>query len=278
MGGYGIHINKNGISELDEVVFDTENMVPLIGVQYAMEMIFGISKDPSHNPISIPRLDTIMELAGKDSILLPDTDVAYNSTMPYPYLHKVCLFGIGTDGADYGALSVREVKYYDTRIGENLDEGEMIPFRYTNDSLSPEAKKKYFGKKKVNEVNAYYLKKFDSPVHMFHLYKNGEADPNGFYSDGNPVDGDYFSMKSPTGVESFAECRLTIDKTDAREWFQSSGSIEDSRVNTIALFSGVYDERLDDYAYIQMFSKLNIPTEPLSLTKDMNIIYRTYGA
>ena len=39
LGGYGLHKNSQGISELDEVVFDRTNMVPLGGVQFAMEML-----------------------------------------------------------------------------------------------------------------------------------------------------------------------------------------------------------------------------------------------
>ena len=60
-------------------------------------------------------------------------------------------------------------------------------------------------------------------------------------------------------------------------------------MNSIALYSAVYDdgaklnpadknELKGDYADIHLFSKLNIPTEPMSLTKDMHIIYRVYGS
>ena len=44
-GGHGIHRNPlTGKSELDEVIFGPlHNTVTISGVQYAMEMIFGIS-------------------------------------------------------------------------------------------------------------------------------------------------------------------------------------------------------------------------------------------
>ena len=40
--GYGRYTDNRGISQLQEVVFEEENMVPIGGVQYAMEKLFGV--------------------------------------------------------------------------------------------------------------------------------------------------------------------------------------------------------------------------------------------
>ena len=256
IGGYGLHKNEFGVSEFDEIVFDTENMVPLIGVQYAMEAIFGVK-----GSIGIPSLNDAYQIGAQGS------DVVPSGGMPYAYGQKVCLFGIGTGGAASNNLTVLEVKYNETDIVD------MVPFRFTNEALSSSDISKYYGKKIVDGVQGYYLKRFDNDPIIKHLYKNGDEG-----EDGSEVDSSYFTTISDMGVESFTECCLTISKKDVREWFAHNGNIEESRVNSIALFTAVYDEDLKDYADIQLFSKLNIPTEPLSLVKDMNIIYRVYGA
>lgn len=254
--GYGLHKNEFGISELDEVVFSGENMVPIGGVQYAMEMIFG-----AKGSLLIPSLNDTYQIGAQGSSVAP------SGGMPYPYGQKVCLFGIGTGGAAENNLTALEVKYNEYGIVD------MIPFRYTNESLSSADASKYYGKKIIDNTTAYFLKKFDTEPIIKHLYKNGEEG-----EDGSEVDSTIYTSSSELGIESFTEACLTITKKDVREWFEANGKIEESRVNSIALFTAVYDSEQNDYANIQMFSKLNIPTEPLSLTKDMNIIYRVYGA
>ena len=85
-----------------------------------------------------------------------------------------------------------------------------------------------------------------------------------------------------TAVESFTECVLRITKKDVKEWFISIGQEDRTRITTIALFNGRFVKNTSDpgdygdYQDVRMFSKLNIPTEYLSLTKDLNIIYRVY--
>ena len=261
IGGYGLHKNSLGISELDEVVFDKTNMVPLGGVQFAMEMIYGVA-----GPIAIPRLD-----AEPYNIGAVGSTVAPSGGMPHPYGQKVCLFGVGYGGTEENNLTVIEVKYNDYEVAS------MVPFRYTADPLSEADKLKYYGKKAESGSNivSYYLKRFDEDPIIHHLRKNGVEG-----EDGSEITSREEAYNTPIGegIETFTESLLTISKKDVREWFDSIGKIEETRINSIGLFSAVYDAELKDYANITLFSKLNIPTEPLSLTKDMNIIYRVYGS
>lgn len=255
IGGYGLKTNELGLSELDEVVFEKDNLVPIGGVQFVMEMLFGVK-----GSLEIPSLNTVANIGAQSTTIVPSND------MPYPYGQKVCLFGIGTGGASENNLTALEVKYHESEISD------MIPFRYTNEELSETDRDKYFGKKIVEDTTAYYLKRFDKNPDIRHFFKNGEEG-----EDGSEVDNSFFNTGSETGVESFTEACLTVSRKDVREWFESFGEIEVPRVNSIALFSAIYDPNAKDYANIQLFSKLNIPTETLSLVKDMNIIYRVYG-
>lgn len=256
IGGYGLYTDDKGISQLKEVVFSTENLVPLGGVQYAMESIFGVK-----GPVTVPTLNDAYGIGAIGSTIAP------SGGLPYAYGQKVCLFGIGTGGAAENNLSVLDVKYNENNIVD------MVPFRYTNEYLASSDQGKYYGKKNVDGIQAYFLKAFDQDAVIRHLYKNGEEG-----EDGSEVDSSIWDSTSEIGIESFVEMQLTISKKDVREWFEAQGNIEECRVNSIGLYTAVYDATLKDYANIQLFSKLNIPTEPLALTKDMNIIYRVYGA
>jgi hypothetical protein len=256
MGGYDLYRDNNGISHLGEVVFETENMVPIGGVQYAMEQIFGIK-----GSLAIPTLNDTLQIGAIGST------ITASNGMPYPYGQRVCLFGVGTGGAAENNISALDVKYNETGLAD------MVPFRYSSEYLSSTDQDKYYGKKTVNGITAYYLKAFDQEPEEYNLYKNGE---NG--EDGTKVDSNYFSAYSEIGVQSFTECNLSISKKDLREWFEANDDIELCRVNTIGLFTAVYDAAKGDYANIKLFSKLNIPTESFSSAKEMNIIYRVFGA
>lgn len=257
IGGYGLHTNpETGMSELDEVVFETENMVPIGGVQFAMEQIFGVA-----GPLIVP------SLSKNDGIGATDSTMEGSANNPHPYGTKVCLFGIGVEGAAENNLTANEVTYLESKVSG------MVPFRYTNQALSEDDQKKYFGKKMVKETQAYYLKAFDG-VPVIHNFKASNVEGE----DGDEVTSDAFDTVSDKTIQSLTEMNLTISKKDIKEWFTAQGNVEDSRVNSIALYSAVYDVDKGDYADIHMFSKLNIPTEPMSLTKDMHVIYRVYGS
>lgn len=268
--GHGLHTNANGMSELDEVIFETTNMVPLIGVQFAMEMIFGINgADGEHGNIKIPR--PVVE--GK---VLGANDIKGTDGLPYPYGQCVCLFGIGSGGASDNNLTANEVFYNETNVSN------MIPFRYfasNADNLTADEKRMYFGKASSNNgtYTGYYLKRFDQDPIIYHKRKNNINENE----DGSDVDESIFtngaSLAAGT-IESFTECHLTITQADVREYFAARGNTEVPRINSLALYSAAKGANETDYSNIQLFSKLNIPTEVLTLTKDMNIIYRVYGA
>lgn len=255
IGGYDLYKNDRGISELGEVVFRTHNMVPIGGVQYVMEMLYGVT-----GPIVVPTLNE-KGIGAQSSTVVP------SESMPYAYGQKVCLFGVGTGGANENNLTALEVKYNEHELNG------MVPFRYTSLPLAETDKLKYFGMKTDEGGTAYYLKTFDADPAIKHLYKDGEDG-----EDGSEVNSSVFGSSNEVGIESFTETLLTISKKDIREWFAYNGNVETPRINTIGLFTAVYDSVKHDYANIKLFSKLNIPTEPLSLSKDMNIIYRVYGA
>lgn len=262
--GYGLHKNEFGISDLDEVVFDTCNMVPIGGVQYAMEMIFGIKGKHQFPTLDKPGNDGI---GSYNESLRSGTD-----GMPYYYGQRVCLFGVGYGGAAENNITVKEVKYTEAFIDN------MVPFRYTNEPLKYENNNlfgKYYGRRDVQGTTGYYLKTFNEDPKIYHRYKNGINS-----EDGDEIDTDLeYDQSVSVGIETYTEILFTISQDDVREWFDSM-QIEPPRINSIGLFTAVFDNSIgaDDYTNIKLFSKFNMPTEVLLNQKSMDIIYRVYGS
>lgn len=260
LGGYDRYTDRSGISQLGEVVFSRENMVPIGGVQYVMERLFEVS-----GSITIGYLNSSSAMGYGSQAITPAP-----SGQVYPGGHKVCLFGVGIGGAASNSTSAYDVRYNETNLAN------PVPFKFT-DNLTGTDIGKYYGKKQmtVGDVtkDAYYLKAFDSDPTIKHLWKDGVD-----YEDGTEVDSSVFTSTRTDGIQTFTEILMTITKDDLKGWFEANGNIEEMRINEIALFSGYYNSIDMDYERIMMFSKLNIPTEPLSVSKDLNIIYRVFGS
>lgn len=303
LGGHGIRRTKAGYSVLNEKIFDTHNMVPLGGVQYCMSRLF--ESDPS---ITVPTLyDQSGYTIGLPNKQIEDYDVydyhvpatsdePQTKTLKYPVGHHVCLFGIGITGTAENNVSLYPVSYTEnsmfiskTTTDGALIEGTMIPFRYTSTELSESEQTKYFGRKDMgNGFYAYYLKTFESEPAIRHYYKTSDDDD---YIDA--VDNTVWNSVSSHHIDSFAEIVLKINSNDVKQWAEATEGISSAKVNTVALFCADYNEfgysglsqatggqvtLPPDYQNVYMFSKLTIPTEPLELNKDLDIIYRVYGS
>lgn len=289
IGGYGIHKNPvTGISELDETIFTTSNTVVLGGVQYAMEQIFGVA-----GPITVPTLYSQLGIGPADKIYTGRTiDVPYGNghyDMPYAYGNRVCLFGVGLSGYGGGenAITKYPVDYRENAVqniksgsdGTKLD-GLMIPFRYTSQDLSLTDQVKYFGIKEESDTGytGYFLKRFEAEPTIYH-YWNTSGTVDGSEDDAAEVSpSEVWDSTRTTAVLSLTEMQLKITNKDIKEYFELNGSLGDPRFNTVALYDAIYDKDVGDYRNVRMFSKLYIPNENLSLSKDLDLIYRVYGA
>lgn len=264
----------------------SENMVPIGGVDYLMQMLFGVN----NTQFTIPTLYSMHGIGAADSPSPAETYATPNGSKSilYRYGHLVQLYGVGITGTAENDVTVHDVDYRErdiylsrkTKDGLTL-KGTMIPFRVTADALSETDKKMYFGKKlEENLATSYYLKRFETDAMIKHAWVTGEETEEDFLVSADDV------WNNTTGlnlVESFTEIILRITKKDIKEWFAIQDQKERCRINTLALFNGrfvVNEETGDfgDYQDVRLFSKLNIPTEYLVLTKDLNIIYRVYGA
>ncbi len=285
IAGYGRHTTPDKGSYLDKVLFKRSNMVPIGGVQYVMEKLFNVSGQVNTGYISDP--DFPFPFGA-------DTDTSLNTIIdpltgkpvaPYSPQHHVCLFGVGTGGAPENSVTATDVSYNERALVQ------PIPFRIVSaedsdnyPALTSSEAAMYWGKKVhadfmgVSNATLYYAKQFDSDPEIIHLWRDN-PDPD---EDGTNVTesgaGTVFDSIRTEGIESFTEINLTISKKDLKQYFNAIGMPESARINELALYCAEKDSSRGDFTNIKLFSKLNFQTEPLSTTKDMEIIYRVYGS
>ena len=295
--GHGFHDGGFGKSYLDETIDIVKNTVPICGVQTALQYIFGVQ-----GPITVPTLYDETNGIGHPNV---DVDPAYNYLLPdhsdehdplsgsttktplYNTGHRVQLFGIGVTGTAENNITVHKVGYREMSINMDGDpNGIMYPFRYTASELDGTEKTKYFGKLYDDKTGAtgYYLKRFENEPVIKHIWKTQDT-----MDTDNEIQVDNDTVNDRTrndAIQTFSEMHLQITKKDLKEFFRDKlEQPESCRFNCIALYDGYYTEagKLDndlfgDFANVRLFSKLNIPTEHLSLQKDLEIIYRVYGS
>lgn len=288
IGGYGdININPLGKSTIGEVCFRQSNIVPIGGVSRVMQLLFGVPE----NQIIVP---TLYEESGIGSPNSPAPTETYNTpdgtqSIIYRYGNRVQLFGIGITGTAENDVTVYKPDYRDKSIDitkVNSDgltvTGTMLPFRYTVEVLNSNERKQYFGKKVDSKgITGYYLKKFETEPVIKHIWKTGEDIENETLVSASDV---WNNTTGLNAVESFTEIILKISKKDVKEWFAALEQEDRTRINTLALFSGEFVQDITnpvdygDYRDVQLFSKLCINPEYLSITKDLNIVYRVYGS
>jgi len=288
IGGYGdVKLNPLGKSTLGETCFRQHNIVPIGGVSYVMEHLFGIPE----TQISIPTLYDETGIGLPNSIAPTETyETPYGTrSIVYRYGHCVQLFGVGVTGTAESDSTIYSPDYRDKSIElskVNSDgltiTGTMLPFRYTVDTLPTSERKQYFGKKVDSKgVTGYYLKKFETEPVIKHIWKTGEDVENETLVSPTDV---WNNTSGLNAVESFTEIILKISKKDIKEWFAALEQEDRARINTIALFNGQFindksnPADFGEFRDIKLFSKLCIKPEYLSMAKDLNIIYRVYGS
>lgn len=286
IGGYG-EVNENplGKSTLGEVCFRSSNIVPIGGVSYVMQKLFGVEEEQ----IDIPTLYEENGIGYPNSTPATETYESPDGkkTIVYRYGHLVQLYGVGITGTAENDVTIYKPDYREKNINitkVNTDgltvTGTMVPFRYTAETLDTTERKMYFGKKKDSKgVTGYYLKKFESEPTIKHVWKTGEDTDETLIASSDV----WTNTAGLNAVESFTEIILKISKKDVKEWFIELEQPDRTRINTIALFDGQYvpnetnPSDTGDYRDVRLFSKLCINPEYLNLSKDLNIIYRVYG-
>ena len=300
--GYGYNDGGMKASYLDETIGIAKNTVPIIGVETAFQYIFGVkgplgfhslytetANDPDggigHSDVGVK--DSYSYLSPDHSKENDPLSGASTNSPIYNTGQFVQLFGVGVTGTAENNITVHKVGYRETSINMEGDpNGIMYPFRYTASELDASEKTKYFGKREDKNTGAigYYLKRFETKPQIKHIWKTQDT-----MDSDKEILVDNTTLNDATrndAIQTFCEMHLQITKKDLKEFFADKlEQPESCRFNCIALYDGYYTEEgkpdnelFGDYANVRLFSKLNIPTEHLSLQKDLEIIYRVYGS
>ena len=236
----------------DTILFEKDNKVILAGSTFTALKHFKNLKVPVMT-------ETYNHSLGLDnSISVTDSEERTDS--------YIWLFAVGIGGCGPEASQVRDVDYT-----KWIAPSELIPFRYphTNNDLSDDLRKKYFGRKTIANSDriAYYFKGFDGIQ-----FKQQ-------YIDGTPIDSNIYISDNSVEVESFVELKMSITNKDCREFFAGTTGLNDAKVNTISLLEAV-EKEIDGVKYYQNIrpvTKLNFPTETLvDETKGIDIVYSLF--
>ena len=302
IAGHGFHPGKDRfhLSYLDEVIIGPEeNMVPISGVQYLFEQVFGVK-----GPLTFPTAYTAHGIGVADetdcpTYIIPEpksgdiSGLSYQRDTIHPVGEFVQLLGLGITGTAENNVTLHKVGYRETDIEmviRNADgniDGIMLPFRYTESELDANEKRRYFGKRLDDSTGktAYYLKRFDAWPEIKHIWRSSDQ----IGSKAVELEADNSTWNDDTrddALKSLVEIHFTIDEDDLKEFFNFKlDQPESARFNTLGLFTGRYTEKgmsdadtYGDYCNVRLFSKLNIYTEPMALSKDLEFIYRVYGS
>ena len=223
IGGFGDFVKAQspfGKTSLTDVSWHEENMVVIGGVQYTMEQIYG----EKCTQIEIPTLYSETGIGHPDS--LPPTDTYEtpdgNKTILYRPGNKVWLFGVGITGTAENDITVHPTDYREKSIemakvstdGLTI-RGNMVPFRYTAAQLTELERKRYFGKNTFTDGTiGYYLKKFEQPAQIKHIWKTGEEYEKETLVSSADV---WENNTGINAVETFTEMLLRVSKKDIKE-------------------------------------------------------------
>lgn len=199
--------------------------------------------------------------------------------------YKVCLFCIGTSGANSGS-GTKNATYRNGWIRPD----DLVPFRQVDsNSASSVPKDLYFGKKSLgSSYIAYYFKKIDTNTSSgssnsssnINIRKIDQGTENQSWFDDPYTNFTASNINSKPQV--IVSCNMVVDENDGRAYF----SINTNRVSgsprfnclSLCLATPCYnkDNEIVDYANIRCFTRINFLDKDLSDSSAYEITYNIY--
>lgn len=189
----------------------------------------------------------------------------------------LCLFGIGTGGAEMTFGTVKETSI------KQKDILNPIPMRFSEDATPTGTDaEKYFMKAKATEssyedYNAWFLKQFvKTPVIKTCWKDNADEDGDGTEVI-NSEDVSSSSDHQEDSLETFTEIEIALNTLDGREYFEATDQLTTARYNTIGFYTGVPTADAGEYADVRLYSVINFNNRDLSIRSSSSFIYRVYS-
>lgn len=179
----------------------------------------------------------------------------------------IALFGAGTGGSglSFGSIVEKDIK--------RRDVPDLIPLRVTDTLTGDDADKYYFKKNNGDGTYSWYLKEFSVDPVIKTCWKDSADDEE----DGTEVTSEIYNSERSEGLQTFAEFVLDFNTKDVREYYESIGSLDSARYNSIGLYIGEKVELPNgetDYVNVRLFSYLNIDNKSVKIKTASQYVYR----
>ena len=173
--------------------------------------------------------------------------------------------GFGGSGLSFGSIVEKDIK--------RRDVPDLIPLRVTDTLTGDDADKYYFKKDNGDGTYSWYLKEFSVDPIIKTCWKDSADDEE----DGTEVTSEIYNSERTEGLQTFAEFILDFNTKDVREYYESIGSLDSARYNSIGLYVGEKVELEDgsfDYINVRLFSYLNIDNKSVKIKTASQYVYR----
>lgn len=219
--------------------YEDDNIIPISGYQWILMKMFGLNLDSSHQK-SYEKLDQhtnliIPDLNQSGSLQIGTDPNAYTSMAEnISSNHIVQGFMVGNGGAGEDQMTAKNTDYSFTKLRN------PIPFQQTQDVLPGSIAGKYCGKLRVGNSaysKSYFIKKFEETPQIYHSWWKDEQRWD--YVD--PVTQNDLGPDAPNGtgktnrIETYAECKLSLNETDCMAYFQHDGNTQTPAINELGL-------------------------------------------
>lgn len=268
--------NKSYRTKFGEILFKQKNIVVIGGYDWLFSKMFNLTMG-EHSTLRVGDLNfeaPQMKIGvPRDRYMSPYYNTEISGSNPSLQRYD----GVNISARDYifgfmiGDGGSREDNI--TAIATDYKRRQLfhaIPFRMSNDSTNI-SKDKYFGKYvDMNNTSSYYIKKFDDPSpHIVHVWVTDNKDELEI------VDDSVYSSTSSIPIESYVEMNISIDKDDARGYFNSTNST--IRINELGLVSGWYNQAENDLESIHLVTHLTRKSILPENDDTIDALYRLYA-
>lgn len=221
--------------------YESDNVISISGMQAILMKIFNLYLDSYHSGGQTEQSHT--DNRGRDTnLVIPDLNEKMGigirpteySVMKSDISEDFFIQGfmVGCGGAGEDSITTKNTDY------SFINLRTPIPFQQVSSSLDSGIATKYCGvyQPQNSSVKSYYIKKFDALPHIYHSW----------WVDGQRWD--YVDPVMPTDlgpnadnpnktnrIETYAECKLSIDESDCKAWFEAEGNSRTAQINELGL-------------------------------------------
>lgn len=220
--------------------YEDDNVIDISGYQFILMKMFGLYLDSPHG-VSYEELskDTNLVIPDLNNGDAPGMGIGVNPneysemTEDISSSYFIQGFMIGNGGSGEDGITTKNTDYSFIKLRN------PVPFQQSNSRLPSDIISKYLGKLRTEGssfTKSYYIKKFDERPHIYHgWWTKGQS-----WDTMNPIATDDLGPKenqTPRSdrIETYCECKMSLDETDCLAYFEHEGSTSDAVLNELGL-------------------------------------------